>query len=71
MALPPSSLLSLTLFLTLFSFCSVPLFASLGFPPVLRDELMATKQTLAPVLGRQRGHRAAGQNSKVAISLSA
>lgn len=43
----------------------VPL--SSGLPSSLHDELKANKQTLAPVLGRRRGHRAAGHNSEVAI----
>lgn len=58
-----SYLSSRLLLLTCLPVCS--LFVSgPGLPSSLHDELVANKQTLAPVLGRQRGHRAAGQNSE-------
>lgn len=70
MALPCSLLLSFTplrLFFSpafLFFVLSVPLS---GHSSMLHDDFMANKQTLALVFGRKRGHRAAGQNSKVAM----
>lgn len=66
---PPSpQSLFFTCFSLFFLFFSLSVSLSLsGLSSSLHDELMANKQTLAPVLGKRRGHRAAGPNSKVAI----
>lgn len=61
---PPSPSFALTCFSLLSLLLSGP-FSS------LHEELMADTQTLAAVLCRQRGHRAAGRNSEAAVSLSA
>lgn len=73
--LPPPMLSLSPAFLFVFVLSLSLIFLSLSFlsglSSSLHDELMANKQTLAPVFSRLRGHGAAGQNSKVAISLSA
>lgn len=66
-SLPSLTLCFYHLLLSSFFFRVLCVPLSSGLPSSLHDELMANKQTLAPVLGRRRGHRAAGQNSEVAI----
>lgn len=60
----------LCLLLTCLPVCSLSV-SGPGLPFSLHNQLVANKQLLAPVVGRQRGHRAAGQNCQDAQHLSA